>query len=360
MTSYQQWKLIWSIYNYCNNNICENYVYPFDEYNVKQKCIQILKSGKRIGETCGVNCKIDGDINYNLCSRHLNNKENKDHKELYIVEKIVTDYFCEETNNTVDRIIKFLKSNLSRNKISWLYFLNIHFSATKQRIHTLVPIYTYKRKYFNIDTRTFYYLFKDLFENFPKEQELRDDEELNKHWWLKIFKIKNIDKFDFSIKTDGVGTSVLFYRYVRKKEKDENGKIIPEKTTLDIIPDEIIDLIYDDNVLITFVDPGRKNLITSVSRMTNTLGLIEDEDPSIKYDTNIWSSKKFHHHKGNTRHSEITIKKLKENEIYESLLKTPTLKSPMLDDIKKSIYYFHIFIEKIFETYFKHEITYCK
>ena len=361
MTSYQQWKLIWSIYNYANNNENIEYVYPFDEYNVKQKCIQELKTGKRIGKTCDMNCKIDKDITYNLCSRHLNSKENKEHKELHIIKKIVTDYFCEETNNTVERIIKFLKRNLSGNKISWLFFLNIHFSVTKQRIHTLVPIYTYHRKYFNIDTRTFCCLCKDLFDNFPKEQELMDDEELKKYWWSKVFKIKNINKFDFSIKTDGVGVSVLLYRYIHKKEKDEKGKIIIQTDSkLDFISDEIIDLIYDDNVLITFVDPGRKNLSTSISRMTYTLESIEDEKPDIKYDTNIWTSKKFHHHKGNTQHAKLTIKKLKKNGLYDSLLKTPTLKSPMLDDIKKSIKYFHNYIEDIFEIYFKHKITYYK
>lgn len=133
-----------------------------------------------------------------------------------------------------------------------MYFMNKIFVSIGKKTFTLCPNYTMRAKYITIDTDVLYYLVQSDM-NKPSFGLLQYE------MWREHFKIKSKYfgeklKFNCMIKTDGVGCTVILYKWIKTNSK------INKK-------DSIIKLPKNPDWI--GIDPGRKDIFTSCDEWGN-------------------------------------------------------------------------------------------
>ena len=158
-------------------------------------------------------------------------------------------------NNTENALPEFLElysyyKFTYQRKIYRMYFMNKIFVSTGRKVFTLCPNYTMKAKYITIDTNVLYSLI-------DTDLDISSFGLLQFEMFKKYFKIKSKYfgeklKFNCMIKTDGVGCTVILYKWTDINNKKENTIIkIPE------------------NPQWIGIDPGRKDIFTSCDEWGN-------------------------------------------------------------------------------------------
>jgi hypothetical protein len=349
----------------CSNHITTNikrwllkYIdikFKISEYSNIWKRLSSYNKGKIKHSIYGYLC-FDNDIgNFKItdfdqkCQKNKLSKDDIDNINDYSVS-----IFDDIINLGIDfeEKINFEKDKEFYNYYEVLYNLNKFFIANDQKQLSLFPIYNYHRKYILIDTRTFYHLVKPFYKDFPKkETDLSHNLELLKYWWFKIFNIKRRKKvFSFSIKTNGIGTSISIKKIVKKKT-DEDEKIIT-----DYIPDNI--KTNYNNREIHAIDPGSVNPFTclSINKYVSPKELLDNNMGEIKQ----WQSSKFYKYKGNEHSRKNTNKILRENNLLNKLKNTPSIRFSDLDSVKKHIKYTLDILPNILKAYNNSNIDYNK
>lgn len=135
-------------------------------------------------------------------------------------------------------------------KIERMYHMNKIFVSTGKKTFTLCPNYTMRAKYITVDTDVLYSLV-------DSDMDKTSFGLLQYEMWREHFKIKSKyfrDKLRFNcmIKTDGVGCTVILYKWVNVnlKKNDDINKL-------------------PDNPEWIGVDPGRKDIFTSCDDQGN-------------------------------------------------------------------------------------------
>jgi hypothetical protein len=133
------------------------------------------------------------------------------------------------------------------------------FEERQEKTFSLVPLYTYMAKYVTIDTNALYGLLGSKLRTGVGLQEFANTQNIH---WARVFKlprarlspIQNEPKkmFDYMIKTDGVGASVVCCKFVtRSPEMDPRTR---ENT--------VSDCLGNDRVWVG-IDPGSKSIVTA-------------------------------------------------------------------------------------------------
>lgn len=166
------------------------------------------------------------------------------------IKECINDIFNNQ-NNALPEFIEFYefyKTTFQR-KIERMYFMNNIFVSTGKKTFTLCPNHTMKAKYITIDTDVLYRLVDTDIDKYSFGL-------LQYEMWRKYFKIKpkyfsKRLKFNCMIKTDGVGCTLILYKWLKTKDKKSENIELPEN------PDWI------------GIDPGRKDIFTSCDSSGN-------------------------------------------------------------------------------------------
>lgn len=172
-------------------------------------------------------------------------------------ENSIKECINDVLNNSKNAFPEFLEmysyyKQTTERKISRMYFMNKIFVSIGRKTFTLCPNYTMRAKYITIDTDVLYSLI-------DTDMNQSSFGLLQYEMWQENFKIKSkyfSDKLKFNcmIKTDGVGCTVILYKWINinnKKKKEENILKLPE------------------NPQWIGIDPGRKDVFTSCDEYGN-------------------------------------------------------------------------------------------
>lgn len=162
--------------------------------------------------------------------------------------------------------------------LKWIYQQNISNMRRGEKVYPLVPNYNISAKYITLDTDCLYRLLNGHY-CFPVDQVTFGKEQSK--WFKHFFKIPKrfmtpgIDKtvFNFMIKTDGVGASVVLARWKKKVKKTEYdgdkkayAKMMQEKKKLERERDHdrLRSILIQEGSIYIGVDPGKKDVMTSI------------------------------------------------------------------------------------------------
>lgn len=171
------------------------------------------------------------------------------------IKECIHDIFNDPKNTLIEfvEIYEFYKTTYQR-KIERMYFMNRIFVMTGKKTFTLCPNYSMRAKYITIDTDVLYSLV-------DSDIDRSSFGLLQYEMWKQYFKIKpkyfkEKLRFNCMIKTDGVGCTVILYKWINTNYKVDNDiKNLPKK------PDWI------------GIDPGRKDIFTSCDESGNIVKL---------------------------------------------------------------------------------------
>lgn len=144
-------------------------------------------------------------------------------------------------------------------KIKRMFYLNKLFVSWGIEQFALCPQYSTRAKYITIDT--------DILHAFVGSKEkVKIFGQHCDEMWRQYVRIKNKwfvgnKKFDMMIKTDGIGVSVILYKWV------QTGQIVNYNNNF----------VIDDNTKIIGIDPGRKDVITCCDENRNVINLSNGE-----------------------------------------------------------------------------------
>ena len=271
---------------------------------------------------------------------------------LYLVSEKIIDEIIEmsELYTFSDGDVK-LHEIKNFSKCYKLFFnLNKFFISREQKQIAIVPIYDYHRKYVMIDCRTIYYLIKKYYKITFSEEEFRfaktkNGSKLLDIWYNKLFNIKRKKIFQYSFRTNGIGTSVHISKIVKKVPK-KNKDINP---FIDIVPENIKNNFKNKTIIAG--DPGAVNPLTSIK--FNNINEFNNNERGI---VSQWNSSKLYKYCGNTNLNKIS--NIISNNL--NLQETPSIKMTNLEDIKKHLNFVFSKLENIFKHYLESNIDYVK
>lgn len=205
-------------------------------------------------------------------------------------------------------------SKSSALKLRRMYTLNSLFTKWGGKLYNLVPQYTSQAKYITIDTDILYDLVKsDLTKRPRKEFGMQREDQWRRYTRIKskFFSEGSDKKFNCEIKTDGVGCSVVLYKWIlcpkvksTKQEKEEKRQQRVE-AHLQSLPNP-------DEIRWVGADPGRKDILSA------------SDEEGYRF---TLSSKKYYSSCKFIQKRDWKLRKLKELGIHDFLLALPTLKT---------------------------------
>lgn len=227
---------------------------------------------------------------------HLKNELGFDkHKAYDLIQQItsdsidIRDEFLKENPNMKSYVEDYHSCARSLNeKLKFLYHRSVQLfelsqkqdDNKKKKISTLVPIYDFKSKYITLDTDVLYELFHylPLFSGLQKKTfGLQQDVVFS-----TLFKIpkklmyheKDKRLFNYMIKTDGVGASVVTAKWIEKdveisqcETKEERIKIYKQRNDDRLKKEEthLLQVLQKEDCQLIGIDPGKNDVMTSIN-----------------------------------------------------------------------------------------------
>ena len=173
----------------------------------------------------------------------------------------------EEMKSTLNTLKDAYTTQESR--LKWIYLLNQFIETIPRRTCTLLPTYTYQAKYITIDTDVLH----DLIDKKSNKRSFGENQIEN---WLKVSRIPRRYRprddnyyFNFMVKTDGVGCSVLLRKWIfiaakSSEEKEKKSWTPPSYDTTSNVEYLINSASGETSKFFIGIDPGRKDVISYI------------------------------------------------------------------------------------------------
>lgn len=240
------------------------------------------------------------------------------------IKECINDIFNNSENASPEFLELYTYYKLTyKLKILRMYFMNKIFVSTGKKLFTLCPNYTMRAKYITIDTDVLYNLI-DI------DMDKSSFGLLQYEMWQENFKIKSKYlgeklKFNCMIKTDGVGCTVILYKWMDTNHKKKDNTIVN----------------LPENPQWVGIDPGRKDIFTSC-----------DESGRI----NKLSNRQYYDKSKFWERTRKMNKLIEDNKIDELMKNMPTSKTDCSDNTLLLMNYIFSYKKKI-DLYFKIQCT---
>ena len=258
----------------CVTYIVKEYEVNLDNHLKKSSEYLFLKKLKKLFlDIWGVSKSECHTICTHIMEKELNEKYFEDNPHI----RPFFDEWGSIKQNRLSRMTFIYRQNKHNFRMNG--FRNSFNILHKVKIPSLVPLFTWEAKYITLDTDSIYQLFRhlDFFGN-----TISDAGKNQQYMWSTLFKIPNRlfndeinkDRFNFMIKTDGVGTSVHKSKWkpvdmeFRKCKTSEEKRIYIKNKQIEkamFYKEQISLLCQKEGVRYCGIDPGVKTVMTVVN-----------------------------------------------------------------------------------------------